>query len=41
MLENICPNKECKLLTEENKLVWAIACDVFSSDYTFQRLYNS
>jgi hypothetical protein len=32
---NSCPNKECKLLTEENKLVWAIAFEVFSWDTDF------
>ena len=32
---NSCPNKESKLLTEENKLVWAIAFEVFSSDTDF------
>jgi hypothetical protein len=32
---NSCPNKESKLLTEENKLVWAIAFEVFSSDTHF------
>ena len=32
---NSCPNKECKLLTEENKLVWAIALEMFSSDTDF------